>query len=558
MEILKLQSFFILKLRTKRLKEEKYKINLTLSQARENNEVVRIGDSNVLEFLRRIKKQDSYLDEVRNAEIAIKKLRKGRNTEGNKKRLESLQYVIDKYLFVPEIVSVVFDDNRHYKHIVKNGLFINGRRFVRFFSGAGNARKSTAFFIDEEYYEKMDWYIENGRKELNLNPNKFNAYYALSASGGLPIKTPRFVVIPDLEVTRPTMVDMVTESMGYGIDPKVEEMEIQQTFNLFDGQGICSPSFANQIAYDLELDYTPASAIIRTAWIKGLLVTFDFHEYAKRNKIAEVVDIYGNKHLVKDLDCILTQSQFKMSGGYDSLEHYKKEAEIRNFQWRVTRPSPKKDKNQVQTNYQYLQVSSLDDNDIQELCKDTIEYFRELSGLSWEAIILFLVGSLKKEDITKQWFDRLDPLIKVLFYEPEMIADKFVLDKIKRMISKKIRESYIGVLNIFGNYSTMISDPLALAQHSLGMEVIGLLKEREFYSSYWNNHRVEKIAAMRSPLTHYSEVNILDLKKSKEMDYWYKYLNTGIIYNVFDNSSMLHSGSDKHPIKSACMATYIE
>mgnify|MGYP003538988622 FL=1 len=134
-----------------------------------------------------------------------------------------------------------------------------------------------------------------------------------------------------------------------------------------------------------------------------------------------------------------------MSGGYDSLDHYKKEAEIRNFQWRVTRPSPKKDKNQVQTNYQYLQVSSLDDNDIQELCKDTIEYFRELSGLSWEAIILFLVGSLKKEDITKQWFDRLDPLIKVLFYEPEMIADKFVLDKIKRMISKKIRESYIGV-----------------------------------------------------------------------------------------------------------------
>ena len=164
MEILKLQSFFILKLKTRRLKEEKYKINLTLSQARENNEVVRIGDSNVLEFLRRIKKQDNYLDEVRNAEIAIKKLRKSRNTEGNKKRLESLQYVIDKYLFVPEIVSVVFDDNRHYKHIIKNGLFINGRRFVRFFSGAGNARKSTAFFIDGEYYEKMDWYIETGEK----------------------------------------------------------------------------------------------------------------------------------------------------------------------------------------------------------------------------------------------------------------------------------------------------------------------------------------------------------------------------------------------------------
>ena len=559
MEILKLQSFFILKLRTRRLKEEKYKINLTLSQARENNEVVRIGDSNVLEFLRRIKKQDDYKEELYNAELAIRKLRKGRNTDGNRKKLESLQYVVDKHLFVPEIVSVVFDDNRHYKHIINNGLFINDVKYVRLYSGAGSARRSTAFFIDERYYEKMDWYIDCGRKQdIKLNNNKYNAYFALASSGGLPVKTPKFVVIPDLEVTRPTMVDMVTESTGYGIDPKVEEMEIQQTFNLFDGEGLMSPSYANQLAYDLELDYTPASAIIRGAWIKGLLVTFDFQEYARRNKSQTIVDIYGDTHNIKDIDCILTASQFKMSAGYDNLQQYKEEVEKRNFQWRVTRPSPKKDKNQVQSNYQYLQVLNLNDEDIQELCKDTINYFRDLSGLSWSSIMLFLIGSLKKEDITQQWFDRLDPLIKVLFYEPEMISDKFVLDKIKRMISKKIRESYIGVLNMFGNYQTMISDPFALVQHAFGHEIAGLLSSREFYSNYWNNLNVNKVASLRSPLTHHSEVNILDLKNNKDLKYWYKYLNTGIVYNVFDNSVMLHSGSDEHPSKSACMVTYIE
>jgi hypothetical protein len=112
------------------------------------------------------------------------------------------------------------------------------------------------------------------------------------------------------------------------------------------------------------------------------------------------------------------------------------------------------------------------------------------------------------------------------------------------MISKKIKESYIGVLNIAGNYSTMISDPYALAQHAFGQEVTGLLSAREFYSNYWNNLDVNKIASLRSPLTHYSEVNILDLKKNEELSYWYKYLNTGIVYNVFDNSVMLHSGSD--------------
>lgn len=543
-KILKLQSFFIFKFQSKRLKQYKNRITLTLSEGRQNNEVVRIGDSNILEFLRRIKKQENYTEELQNAEIAIKKIRKGRNTEGNRKRLESLQYVIDKHLFIPEIVSVVFDDNRHYKHIVNNGLFINGSRFIRLFSGAGNARRSTAFFIDERYYEKMDWYLDCGRKDIPMNPNKYNSYYALSSSGGLSIKTPRFVVIPDLEVTRPTLVDMVTESTGYGIDPNVEEMEIQQVFNLFDGQGTMSPSYANQIAYDLELDYTPASAIIRSAWMKGNLVTFDFHEYAKRNKVQKITDVYGGVHNIKDIDCILTASQFKMVAGYDNLEHYKKEVELRNFPWRVTRTSPKKDKNQVQTNYQYLQCLNLDDNDIQELCKGTINYFKELSGLSWSSIMIFLIGSIKKEDVSQKWFDRLDPLIKLLFYEPDMIRDKFISDKIKRMISKKIKESYIGVLNTFGNYQAMISDPLALVQHAFGMEVTGLLKGREFYSNYWNNLNVKKVASMRSPLTHYSEVNILDLKRSKEMDYWYKYLNTGIVYNIFDNSVMLHSGSD--------------
>jgi hypothetical protein len=526
------------------LKQDNYNINITLPEARRNNEVIRIGDSNLLEFIRRIKKTELMSSEITKAEKEIRKIRLGKNIVVAKRKLESLQYIVDKYLFVPEIVSVIFDDNRHYKQLINKGLFINGIKFVRLYSGAGNARRSTSFFIDERFYEKMDWYLDCGRKDFPMNPNKYNSYYALSASAGLPIRTPNFVIIPDLEITRPTVVDMVTESEGYGIDPKVEEKEIEQVFSVFDGQGICTPSYANQIAYDLELDYTPASVIIRSAWIKGLLVTFDFQEYARQKKVKTIRDIYGDEHDIESVECILTESQFKMSKGYENLKHYKDEAEKRNFQWRVTRPSPKKDKNQVQTNYQYLQVLDLDDDDIQALCKDTIKYFKDLSGLSWSSIMIFLIGSIKKEDITQQWFHRLDPLIKVLFYRPDMVSDKFVLDKIKRMISKKIKESYIGVLNIAGNYSTMISDPYALAQHAFGQEVTGLLSAREFYSNYWNNLDVNKIASLRSPLTHYSEVNILDLKKNEELSYWYKYLNTGIVYNVFDNSVMLHSGSD--------------
>jgi hypothetical protein len=94
----------------------------------------------------------------------------------------------------------------------------------------------------------------------------------------------------------------------------------------------------------------------------------------------------------------------------------------------------------------------------------------------------------------------------------------------------------------------MISDPYAQMQHIFGQEVKGLLGAREFYSKYWNDLNVDKVSAIRSPCTHSVEVNNLDLKKSNEMNYWYKYLSSGVVYNVFDDSVMLHSGSDKNKI----------
>ena len=532
-----------MKFGTTRLKQSNYDIQINLSEARKNNEVVRIGDSNLLEFLRRIKKENYSAEELQKTENELKKVRKSKNTEKNRDKVASLQYAIDKHLFIPEIVSIVFDDNRHYKKLAEKGLFINGNRYIRLYSGAGNARRATAFFIDEKYYEKMDWYLDCGRKEKPMSLNKYNSYYSLASSGGTPITTPRFTVIKDLEITRPTLVDFVSESEE-GVDPKVEEKIIEQAFNLFDGEGLMTPSFANQIAYDLEVDYTPSAAIIRSAWIKGLLVTFDFKEFARINGITKITDIYGNSVNVEDLDVILTESRFKLSSGYDSLEQYKEEVAKRDFGWRISRISPKQEKNIVQTNYQYLQVLDLSDDDIVELCKPTVDYFKSLSGLDYNAIMIFLIGSLKEEDITPAWFSKLDPLIKLLFYEPLLIENGFVRNKIKKMISRKIKDSYIGVLNVEGNYQFAISDPYALCQHAFGMEVTGLLNSREFYCQYWNEKNVDKVAALRSPLTWKSEVNILDLRNNKNLQFWYKYLTSGIVYNVFDESVMSHSGSD--------------
>ena len=83
--------------------------------------------------------------------------------------------------------------------------------------------------------------------------------------------------------------------------------------NAFDGSGIVSPEMARRWQEDLSLDYMPSSFILRSAWIKGLVSVFDFHKFAREvanNDI--IIDVWGNKNNINDIDVILTSSQFKM------------------------------------------------------------------------------------------------------------------------------------------------------------------------------------------------------------------------------------------------------
>jgi hypothetical protein len=70
------------------------------------------------------------------------------------------------------------------------------------------------------------------------------------------------------------------------------------------------------------------------------------------------------------------------------------------------------------------------------------------------------------------------------------------------------------------------------------------LKDNEHYSQYWNEKNISKVAAIRSPCTWRTEKQILNLQSNEDMDYWYKYLNSGIVFNIHGNDLMMMSGAD--------------
>ncbi len=500
------KQFYIFKFNSSRLSKNNYSIRLSLRQSQKNDELIAMGDNQLFRTIRQIK---------------------NRGFDPTDKTS----------MFMPEVISIIIESPNHYKKIIKNGVTINNIKFIRFLCGAGHARNNTVYLIEEGIYEIVNNIFQNGHGNLNMNPAKYNAYFGLYASVSKEVTAPNVCVIKDFKYKATKKVDWIEGDEVHTIDKELD-------FNAFDGQGLISPRMSMVWANDLYLKYMPSQFIVRAPFIKGMLATFDFHSFAIEKNIETIKDLWGKEHLIKDIDVILSESQFKLWSAYPNWETYEENRIKNNLLWGVTRANPKRDKNVAFTNYQYIQTLKLSDKDIKNLCKPTIDW---LQGVATDKdpmqAILFLIGD-RYEDIFEVMSAKDIDIGKAVVLNNELLKHTYVKQKIHHMIEKKLNDACMGKLAVEGNYSMMVADPYAQIQHALGLEVTGLLSDKEHYSSYWLEKDVYTVDACRSPMTHYSEHNILHFKKNKDTDYYYSYLNSGIILNIWGDDCMRFADAD--------------
>ena len=546
----KLQQFYVLKFNSSRLKKDKYNININIKSARKNGELIALGDNQVLRSIRKIKGKEVDLDFVNELFKERRRITRRKKCIENKQKILQIDKDIDNLLFIPEYVSVVIDKHSDYKHMIEHKFTINGKKYVRLLCGAGNARRNTVFFVQEDIYEELDKILRNGHKPLKITESKYNAYYALSNSATYSVSEPRVCVVPDKEIQMKKTIDWVTESEP---DDIIEEQERELTFNLWDGMGICSPELAKQWSQDLDLDYVPCCFCIRNYFVKGMVCVFDFHKFSREVAGKHIItDLYGKEVDTDNIDMIITESQFKLWKGYDSWQHYLDCCKENGGRWGVTKFTPKEDKTAVFTNYQFLQVLNLDTPEkIKELCEPTVEWFDKITSQDSNYSLLYLLGNLCDKPLnemeTEEFmdiFNTLEPSVRALILNRDLINDTYIKTKLARSLNRKIEESYLGKLMVNGNFQFMISEPYSLCEHIYGLPIKGLLKEHEHYSQYWNNRNVSKVVAMRAPLTYSSEANLLNLQNNDKVNEWYKYLYSGIVYNVWGVDTMLAADSD--------------
>ena len=522
--------------------------NYSFREALSDGNIVSLGDNLVLAKIREYYNNDrdhvSLYNQIQGIRNEIKKIKKESTSEINIKRVKMLQSQINTLLFVDDIINIKIISKKDYKNLGRNGFDLNGKHYVRFMVGSGQMRRNTVTFINETLFDYMQERLMCGLngKIKSINLAKLSAYYALSFSSVLWVREPRVCIIKDFDTLIPNQkLNWIEESETEGTNIKEITKDIK--LNSADGQGLISPEMAKLWAEDMHLNYTPCSFVIRTTFIKGNLVTFDFKEYAREHGIKIIKDRYGVEHNIEEIDALISESQFKMAKYYSSWETYLSYHHEYNLRWGVARYNKKEDDKYVLTNYQYIQVLDLTPEEIKGLASYTIDWIKKICSGKLEYALAYNIG-VKDQTISKQGLINScgSTFTKAIVKNPNTLNDGFVQRKIYNSIKESIRQAKIGRVWVKGNYQFMISDPVAQCRSALGLSPDGIIPKNKVYSEFWNKKiEGEEIVCCRSPLTHYSEINPSKLFENEETKKWYKYIYSGVIYSIYDISVMKHA-----------------
>lgn len=536
-----------------------------ISKAIKQRYIVGIGDSEGTRMIRDILKSDYNEEYINNKKKELKTKRKqiinDRDNTELKKEIKQLQEDIKKASLQDFICNVEFNSNKQFDKYSENGFELNGQKYEILLGTPGGLKKSVVLFIRSDLREEIEKRLNNGAnflaKKLNKStgemetvkvlPNKIMGYKALTFSSSTPVTwTNRILVVKDVE----------TEFHADVIEVKFDkELGEPNTFpvnnkliklNACDGCGLISYELAEQWATDLQEDYVPSSFCIRNAWTKGMLTKFRFKEYCKDVlKTTQVTDVFGQVHNIDDIDIILNESMLKLNFPfYKSIKEYCEKCIENGYGFSVTKYTPKILENERMLNYQYIQCLDLNDNDIDKLLNKNISEIKEVIGKNYKKSILFGKGKDITEDNVWVDGDINDYHIKALMIDKETIHDDFVVDKLKRAISKRIDMLKTGKIKVNGNYQIAIGDPVIQLEHMCNKEPKGLLKANEFYIKYWKDRNIEKVGAFRSPMSCKQNARVMNVCNRQEVDKWYSDIENMIIFNAWDTSCMAMNGED--------------
>lgn len=301
----KLYQQFVYKLYSDKILKSKNKnLTISLSEARQNNEVISLADSNVLRSIDDLNGLDREKTMTRVNEIRKRLLELSRQTTklvSARKERKKLYEQLDELQFKSDYLMVVMSKPSDFDKLNK-GFSVNGIEYRRLVGTTNGVKQSTIIYcsvVNEKgihIYEQLEKRLNGGRDETKeLIPAKFEAYKALACSASVPVSMPKGVLVVDdfvLNVNADYIQLEDSETSDEPVETYVTDGVVE--LNASDGFGLMCPELAERWSTELGLDYVAGGMCIRNLFCKGMAYTFDFHEFARRFYDSDsIVDVWG-------------------------------------------------------------------------------------------------------------------------------------------------------------------------------------------------------------------------------------------------------------------------
>lgn len=533
---------FIYKIHSSRLRESRWKLTLPIDEARRNDEVISLADSQILRWIDELNGITDADAKAKDIKLQIKRLRKEPNNVKIRRAIKQLYSQLDELQFKPDYMCLIIDKQKDYYRACK-GFSINGIKYKRLLGTNGGIKNSTIVFVSERLSGELIRRIENGRNpNIELVTAKLEAYKALTCSASNPVSLPHGILVVN-DVETEFVEDIIYLTNDSSDEPIMEERKRELIkMDASDGYGIMLPSLAQRWSEELGLDYMMSGCNTRFAFEKGCVFTFDFLDFAENVAKRYIVkDAWGNDIDIRSVELILTTSMVKLWDSYENCDDYISKSVANGYTFGIAKVCPEELENERNLNYQFIQSYRLSDGDIEELIAPTMDEIKGVLGDDWRKTVLFLKGV----NISGKRVAHMDDdYVKAIMIDRRMVDDPFARDYIYQQIKNRINEAKVGVLKVHGNYSIISGDPYLLCQNIFGLEKTGLLKAGEIYNKYWADYGGEKLVCFRAPMTCHNNVRVVRPLNNEKTKYWYRYMNTCTIFNGWDSTTAALNGAD--------------
>ena len=324
----------------------------------------------------------------------------------------------------------------------KNGIKLDFGKgsmpYVAFERSQSMSRNARLSFIRKDFYEAVRRRIMLDMKIGECQLSKLYAYNGLMLSSGTRIdgveidRLHRVIVVENNKLQASANVITVEDDGSNSNMRKYHRVERHEQFTVleYDGEGLISKEYANVVDKKLCGKSVHTSFQIRMPYVKGMLHKVDFKDLLISAGFEHIIDIWGEKHPISDVDVILTESMFKGKGWlsdskmtwqdyWDKFRKYKHALYITN----VSKQYPEKF---TELNYQFLNTLSV-----------RAEEFRPSDlPLSWEH---------SPEEDNRNWLTKQTELEYYnLCANEEYRRQYFLKEKEKGFWKKKTKANYLA------------------------------------------------------------------------------------------------------------------